>query len=56
MINNLGRIKVNGIHSYAYKTPKVSIDVIDFPDDLKNYFVSNGHLNSKGNKVLADLF
>ncbi len=56
VINNLGRIKVNGIHSYSYNTSKVSIDVIDFPDDLNNYFVSNGHLNSKGNKVLADMF
>lgn len=29
--------------------------IINYPDDLNNYFVSNGHLNKKGHKILAIL-
>ena len=55
IINNLGRIKINKINNYTNKSAKVRYHIVDFPDELANYFVSNGHLNEKGNEVLANL-
>ena len=55
VINNLGRININGIENFISNSKKVEFNVIQFPDDLDNYFVSNGHLNEKGNRVLAEL-
>ncbi|WP_109300650.1 hypothetical protein [Aquimarina sp. AU474] len=55
VINNLGRIHLNGITDYKSDSSQVNFNVIEFPDDLNNYFVANGHLNEKGNKILADL-
>ena len=51
----MGRIKVNGIEDYTNKSTMVNYHVINYPDELNNYFVSNGHLNKTGNKILANL-
>ncbi len=55
VINNLGRINIKNIHDYKSNTQQVRYHVVDYPDGLSNYFVANGHLNEKGNEVLADL-
>ncbi len=55
VINNLGRIHLNGITDYQTNSKGIRFNVVQFPDDLNNYFVANGHLNEKGNKVLADI-
>jgi|GEM_PF-6478505 len=53
ILNNLGCKKIKNIHSY--ENSHQNIYVIDFPDEYSHYFISNGHLNKKGNKVLAEL-
>ncbi len=55
VINNLGRTQINNIKKYNNTSSKVNFHVVDFPDDLSNYFASNGHLNAQGNEVLASL-
>ncbi|MDH7446567.1 hypothetical protein [Aquimarina sp. 2201CG14-23] len=55
VINNLGRIQVNRIEEYTNTSSRINFKVINFPDELSNYFVANGHLNAKGNRVLANL-
>lgn len=55
VINNIGRTRLNGILEYKNNSRAVRFHVLEFPDDLSNYFISNGHLNEKGNTVLAQL-
>ncbi|APY12410.1 hypothetical protein BWZ22_14780 [Seonamhaeicola sp. S2-3] len=55
VINNLARTKIKNIENYKNKSKKVDFFVINFPNELDNYFISNRHLNKKGNKVLAKL-
>ncbi len=55
ILNNLGRIKIKEIENYSNQSKKVKFHLINFPDDLNNYFTSNGHLNKKGNEELAKL-
>ena len=57
LINNLGRKSVNHIYE-EFKNKNlenITLNIIEFPDELSNYFISNGHLNKKGNLVLANL-
>jgi len=55
LINNLGRTKILEIEKYTTSNSKVKFHVIEFPDKLDNYFISNGHLNAKGNEELVKL-
>lgn len=55
VINNLGRMHLNKIKDYQNDSDKIRFHVVEFPDELNNYFVANGHLNERGNKVLAKL-
>ena len=55
ILNNLGRININHIENYSNKSVKVNFHVVNYPDDINNYFVSNGHLNNTGHTMLADL-
>jgi len=53
VLNNLGSKNIKNIRSYKKRYKHMY--VIDFPDDYSNYFVSNGHLNKKGNLILSKL-
>ncbi|WP_047414391.1 hypothetical protein [Cellulophaga sp. Hel_I_12] len=55
ILNNLGRIKIKDIYNYKYTSKHINIHIVDYPDDLSNYFISNGHLNNKGNEELSRL-
>ena len=55
VLNNLGRIHVNDIKNFQSKSMRVQVNSLEFPDDLDNYFVSNGHLNENGHEILAKL-
>ena len=55
ILNNLGRIHINDIKNFQSKSKRVQVNSLGFPDDLGNYFISNGHLNENGHKVLAKL-
>ncbi|WP_234859189.1 hypothetical protein [Aquimarina aquimarini] len=55
VINNLRRTKLATIEEYNIDSEAIRFHVLQFPDELSNYFVSNGHLNEKGNTVLAEL-
>ena len=55
VLNNLGRISIKNIENFRYSSKNVQFHSIYFPDNLDNYFVSNGHLNEKGNLILAEL-
>tara|TARA_R110002012_G_scaffold283304_2_gene473583 strand:+ start:28718 stop:29680 length:963 start_codon:yes stop_codon:yes gene_type:complete len=55
ILNNLGRIKIKDIYNYKYKSELINLHIVEYPDELSNYFISNGHLNEKGNEELARL-
>ena len=55
ILNNLGRINITNIENYSNKSSKVNFHIVNYPDDINNYFVSNGHLNTTGHNVLANL-
>lgn len=55
VINNIGRTHLNKITEYQNDSEAIRFHVVEFPDELSNYFISNGHLNEKGNTVLAEL-
>ncbi|WP_438423355.1 hypothetical protein [Aquimarina macrocephali] len=55
VINNLGRMHLNKITDYQNDSDNIRLHIVQFPDELSNYFVANGHLSEKGNKVLAEI-
>lgn len=57
IINNLNGVKIENINQYKLDKnfKDITLEVIDFPDDINNYFTSNSHLNEKGNNTLVKL-
>lgn len=57
IINNLNRRYIKNIDTFKPSVPlnKITVETINFPDNLNNYFMANGHLNEEGHKELGKL-
>lgn len=55
LLNGLSNTYVNNIEKYKIKNKNISFKVIRFDYSSSDYFISNGHLNSIGNKKFAEI-
>lgn len=55
IINNLMNSKLENIENYNTNRKNIFVNVIEFPNKSDYHFVCNGHLNEKGNIILAEL-